>query len=230
MNRPALIWGVTGTAVGTAIGYVIGRTVLEGKVRAEYQASSDAFRNAMMLARNDHITEAPAETEEELDLRAGLANDEEIKEKARTIANAKVQSLSLDEEINAFGEGIVIEGGIVVRENEPVQNDYHKAISATETPVEMFVDGGVNDYGCSYIEEEDYQDEDGRLKLKIDIFLDDQMPRFMMDGQVCDDWDKRVGDSILVDFFNLVPPGAEPVLYVRNHRTDEDYEVVRVEP
>jgi hypothetical protein len=51
-----------------------------------------------------------------------------------------------------------------------------------------------------------------------------------MDGEPISDWDQRIGDSILVDFFKLVPPGVEPVLYVRNHRTDEDYEVVRVAP
>jgi hypothetical protein len=92
----------------------------------------------------------------------------------------------------------------------------------------MFVAGGVNDYGVSYIEEEDYLDEDGRFKGKIDIIMDDHNPVFLMDGQPIDDWDKRVGDSILVDFYKLVPPGVDPVLYVRNHRTDEDYEVVRV--
>lgn len=107
-------------------------------------------------------------------------------------------------------------------------NPYHKTVEATATSHEMFVEGGVNDYGVSYIEEEDYLDDDGRFKGKIDIMMDDQTPVFLMDGTPIDDWDKRVGDSILVDFYKLVPPGIDPVLYVRNHRTDEDYEVVLV--
>lgn len=109
------------------------------------------------------------------------------------------------------------------------QNDYDKAIAATETPVEVFVAGGINDYGISYIEEEDFQDEeDGRYKGRIDIMMDDHQPIFLMDGAQIDDWDKRLGDSILVDFYKLVPPGVDPILYVRNHRTGEDYEVVQV--
>lgn len=107
--------------------------------------------------------------------------------------------------------------------------DYGKAIRATETSHETFVAGGVNDYGVSYIEEEDYHDDgDGRFKGRIDIMMDEHQPIFLMDGQPIDDWDKRLGDSILVDFYKLVPPGIDPVLYVRNHRTGEDYEVVQV--
>lgn len=107
-------------------------------------------------------------------------------------------------------------------------NPYHKAVTAAETPHEPFVDGGINDHGVSYIEEEDYLDEDGRFKGKIDIMMDDGTPIFLMDGKQIDDWDKRVGDSIVVDFYKLVPPGIDPILYVRNHRTEEDYEVVLV--
>lgn len=119
---------------------------------------------------------------------------------------------------------------VVVTQDEPVKNDYHKAFEAVQTPVEMFVEGGVNDYGVSYIEEEDFEDEDGRVKNRVDLMINDHETIFMMDGVQIADWDNRLGDSILVDFYRLVPPGVEPVLYVRNHRTDEDYEVVRVEP
>jgi len=113
---------------------------------------------------------------------------------------------------------------------EPVKNKYHQALEAVDTPVEQFVDGGVNDYGVSYINEEDYEDEDGRYKGKIEVFLSDGDPVFLLNGVTCDDWDERVGDSILVDMFKLCPPGQPAVLYVRNQRTDEDYEVTRVEP
>ena len=55
-------------------------------------------------------------------------------------------------------------------------------------------------------------------------------PSFYIDGQEINDWDEKLGDSILIDFYRLVPPGIAQVLYVRNHKTDEDYEVVREIP
>lgn len=112
----------------------------------------------------------------------------------------------------------------------PVVNQYRQAVEIVETPVEMFVDGGINDYGVSYIEEEEFDDSDGRDKGHIDIMMGDQEPMFLMDGLMIDDWDERLGDSIMVDFYRLVPPGSDQVLYVRNHRTNWDYEVVRVIP
>lgn len=115
-------------------------------------------------------------------------------------------------------------------QEEPVQNAYHRAIAATETPIEKFVDGGVNDYGVSYIEEEEYQDDDGRLKEQILVYMDEYNPVFTEAGIPIDDWAEKIGDSIIVDFYRLVPPGVEPVLYVRNHRTGVDYEVIRQEP
>lgn len=128
-----------------------------------------------------------------------------------------------------------IDTGVTAEVNTPVVQDlnegtdYHKAIAAVETPTELFVAGGINDYGVSYIEEEDYHDDgDGRFKGRVDIMMDDHQPIFLMDGTPIDDWDKRLGDSILIDFYKLVPPGVDPVLYVRNHRTGEDYEVVQV--
>jgi len=198
-----LILGGVGLFVGGAItGWVACRVAVEGKVRSEYQESSDAFQNAMRLSRIVE-PEAPADNED-IDIFEGIV------------------------------ENVVTEGGEIIVESPiegvVVENNYHKAISAVETGVEVFVDGGINDYGMSYIEEEDYLDEDGRFKGKIDIMMDEHNPIFIMDGQPIDDWDARIGDSILVDFFKLVPPGADDVLYVRNHRTDEDYEVVRVVP
>lgn len=159
------------------------------------------------------------------------------------------QSISLDLKPNAFG-GIVElidntdSGEIIITPQtqapdaqevwvdspEKTTNDYHKAINAIETPIDTFVDGGINDYSISYIEEEEFLEDDGRNKNQITIIMDEHNPIFLMNGEQIHDWDERVGDSILVDFYKLVPPGLEPVLYVRNHRTDEDYEVVREMP
>lgn len=205
-----------GVGAAFCLGVIAGaaglRVSLEKKLSEEYDKKAARLQNsyevALMLIESEK--EKPAAEEEELNLDGDL--DMAIEE--------------LDEQFEKKDE-LLAEGGEIEVISE---NPYHKAVSATETPIELFVDGGINDYGISYIEEEEYLDEDGRFKGKIDIILDEHNPIFMMDGQPIDDWDKRVGDSILVDFFKMVPPGLDQVLYVRNHKTDEDYEVVRVVP
>lgn len=188
----------------------VGGALLGGGVTAilmEKRAREENVVYEFLECHRQHIEiEVPAEDEKE------ITDHEQIK---------------LWEDEHDFGVSAEVDSPVVQDLNEGT--DYHKAIAAVETPVEMFVAGGINDYGISYIEEEDYHDEgDGRFKGRIDIMMDDHQPIFLMDGTAIDDWDKRLGDSILVDFYKLVPPGVDPVLYVRNHRTGEDYEVVQV--
>jgi hypothetical protein len=216
MNGKAYYWIGVGSAftAGVISGVAGVRITLEKKLRKEFDEREQLMQHAYEQA-----------------LEMGLA-EKEVPEKEWDFNEVVV---GIEETPSAFGEGILTVGGDIVKQSEEEKaetvNPYHRALEALETPVELFVDGGVNDYGMSYIEEEDYQDEDGRFKGKIDILINgDQDPIFMMDGQPIDDWDRRVGDSILVDFYKLVPPGTEPILYVRNHRTDEDYEVVRLAP
>lgn len=110
-------------------------------------------------------------------------------------------------------------------------NPYHTAVMATETSTEMFVSGGINDYGISYIEDEEYEDDgDGRHKEQVIFVLDNEHPHFYMNGAEIDDWDEKLGQSIVVDFLKHTPPGREQVMYVRNHKTGEDYEVIRELP
>lgn len=211
-----------GVGAAFCLGVIAGaaglRVTLEKRLTEEYEKKAARLQNsyevALMLIESQK--EEPAATEEELNLDGDL--DQAIE--------------ALDEQFEEKNELLTEGGEIEEIKGEPLvtQNPYHTAVEATETPIELFVDGGINDYGISYIEEEEYLDEDGRFKGKIDIILDEHQPIFMMDGQPIDDWDKRIGDSILVDFFKLVPPGLDQVLYVRNHKTDEDYEVVRVVP
>jgi hypothetical protein len=216
MNARAYYWAGVGSSflIGVITGVAGVRVTLEQKLRKEY-----AEREAMMQAAYEEA------------LALGLREKEEP---VRELSDIELLEISLDETPNAFGEGLLTVGGDIVKEGQPEEetvNPYHTTVEATATAHEVFVDGGINDYGVSYIEEEDYLDEDGRFKGKIDILMDGEHdPVFIMDGQPIDDWDKRIGDSILVDFFKLVPPGVDPILYVRNHRTDEDYEVVRVAP
>lgn len=214
MNSKAYYWFGVGSAflIGVATGVAGVRTDLERKMRKEYAEREQMMQNAYEQALDLQRAERPVEQEIHLD--GDL--DKAIEEMETGL-----------EEVEGLG-GVLAEGGEI---EQVGGNPYHRALEAVETPVELFVDGGVNDYGVSYIDEEDYLDEDdGRFKGKIDILMDEAGPIFMMDGEVIDDWDKRVGDSIMVDFFKLVPPNADRVLYVRNHRTDEDYEVVQVTP
>lgn len=114
--------------------------------------------------------------------------------------------------------------------NVATQNPYHQAVAAPPTPLDAFVNGTANAEGIAYIEEEEYQEEDGRLKQRIEVLVEDANPVFFLDGQILDDWADRVGSSILADMYERVPHGLDMVLYVRNFRTDEDYEVVMVSP
>jgi hypothetical protein len=109
-------------------------------------------------------------------------------------------------------------------------NPYHTAVAAMETAPETFVAGEPTQYGMAYIEEEEYQEDDGRLKEQIVILMNEHEPVFLQDGAEIRDWNERVGDSILIDMFRYCPPGQRQVLYVRNLATDVDYEVVRDTP
>lgn len=209
MNINKTYVAFAGTFVGgLAIGFGACRSLLEAKIREEMELQVSIIENSYEAAialrdATDHLKneEGPIHTE------------------------VHIQDANPDAP-DYIGEAIKVTPAA----QEPVKNQYHEAVETVATPVDQFVDGGVNDYGVSYIEDEDYLDEDGRAKTRIDIIMNGEEPTFLMDGEQIDDWDKRLGDSILVDFYRLVPPGAEPVLYVRNHRTDEDYEVVRVTP
>ena len=192
---------LAGVSILSAVGgYLIGWYSVEAKVRHEYEESARIRERARKLAE-----ERPILTEDpEVNFEGGVS-----------------RQIPVDPEGAQF---------VLPFEQDLSANDYHKATSATDTDVDVFVSGGVNDYGISYIEEEEFEEEDGRFKGRITIVMEETQPSFFMDGNQIHDWDERVGDSILVDFYKLVPPGVTPVLYVRNHRTEEDYEVIREIP
>lgn len=204
------IWFGISYSLTAVAGAIVGMAIQEDRAFRKYEGALASHKRAIDLA-NTMKGDKPVPEEGDL-----LAVTGDITE----IHNARIESLSLDKEPGHF------EGQISV--TRPEDNPYHKAVAASATPHEMFVSGGINDYGVSYIEEEEYHDEDeGRFKGQIIMVWNDSDPRFFMDGVLIDDWDKRLGDSIVVDFTRLVPPGAGEVLYVRNHKTDEDYEVIR---
>lgn len=193
-----------GVGAGLLFGWAIGVMTSDEKYRKEYQEASASMRRAMELAREaPEVVEAPAPAETALVV---VDYDETEGVHVHNTYDPTAQADFKPEE----------------------DNPYHTAVAASDTPHQMFVDGGINDYGCSYIEEEEYEDDtDGRFKGQITILMDEHNPIFLQDGGQINDWDKKVGDSILVDFYKHVPPGVKPVLYVRNHNTGEDWEVIR---
>lgn len=81
-----------------------------------------------------------------------------------------------------------------------------------------------------YIEEEEYDEEDGRLKEEILIHMGETEPLFISEGVVMMDWHEKISPNILVDIYQMCPPGSDKVLYVRNHRNGTDYRVVQEIP
>lgn len=121
----------------------------------------------------------------------------------------------------------------------PTSDHVGQAIKVTE--VQNFTPEDANPYhvavaqpqpSWTYLEEEDYQDEDERAKHQITIMPNHEgQPVFVMNDIEIADWEERIGSNILRDFYSLVPPDVVPaVLYVRNNVTQEDYEVIREVP
>lgn len=208
MNAPGIVSLISAFGAGVGVGYLIFEGRAHDKLKKEYLASTASMRRAMEASRID--AETPVATEEEL-----MAVTGDI-EKPTVIKDARIHSVSLDDQPNVFG------GTVQAVHEGP--NPYHTAVEATATPAAQFVAGGVNDYGVSYIEEEEYSEEDGRFKGQVTVdMINFSEPAFFMDGVEIRDWDQRLGDSILVD---LNAHAATGVLYVRNHERDEDYEVI----
>lgn len=204
---------MAGLVGGGLIGFSAAYLALENRFRKVYELKAKDLQQTYEFVKSLN-TQKQFEMEDAI---ASMENEE---------AEPEVQKPDL-KLVQAPEDGTIM---VTPLQQEPVQNAYHRALAATETPVEKFVDGAINDYGVSYIEEEEYQDDDGRLKEQILVYMDEYNPVFTEAGIPIDDWAEKIGDSIIVDFYRLVPPGVDPVLYVRNHRTGVDYEVIRQEP
>lgn len=78
------------------------------------------------------------------------------------------------------------------------------------------------------IDDDLYAEEDGRAKEQITVFMGDGEPYFVQDGMVIEDWREKIGDNVLVMFYqNFGPDAKERVIYVRNHERGEDFEVIQ---
>jgi hypothetical protein len=234
MSRAAVAAFVGGSGVGVLVGVALALGEAERRARKSYEESFESLKRALERAHDSQTINvyAPAATEEDLRDLTEAEQDRVAEKKAVNIFDAAAKAGHPAVEVPPEGSG----GHDLTRTDDDPEdpegvpqyvNHYRKALAAKDTPVEMFVDGGINDYGCSYIEEDEYDEEDGRFKGQITIVMADMEPSFFMDGVQINDWAERVGESILVDFYRFVPPEAPPILYVRNHKRDEDYEVTR---
>lgn len=204
-----LVGVLSAAGAGLLIGTGLGIILTEDKFRKEYQESAESMRRAMELARviNAEVM-APVETEVEL--------ENETKEDEGLV----LVSPAVIEEKNDLpfdpAAGLVEVNDFTPQETNP----YHVAVAGVQ-----------EDPTFALIEEEDYLDHhDGRSKGQITITMEEHNPIFFEGGMQIKDWDVKIGDNILRDFYTKCPPGKEQVLFVRNNLTDTDYEVIREQP
>lgn len=117
--------------------------------------------------------------------------------------------------INVGGEALLVEA----KTGQPTEG-YSDQVSVYQS--------SAPETAISYISEDEYNEEDGNSKEQITIFLQagNEEPLFVQGGDPITDWQRLIGDTILVDFFRKFQPNeTERVLYVRNHERGEDYEV-----
>ena len=121
---------------------------------------------------------------------------------------------------------------VVKMRYEEIAETYLPEPAHTDLPaVERFLDevaSTVSENGISYIEEEEFMEDDGRSKERVDFMIDTNLPYFFIDGVQVDNWTELLGGSLLADFWTLTPPGDGAVFYVRNHLNNTDYEVIQV--
>lgn len=217
--------GVTSAlGLGGILGFIAGWAALEERTHQKYEAQYAEAQASMQRAYEMALNDDRDQAIERIDSVRG-----------DTVLGT-IEVTSNDDGVQATVTSMTAAGLQVFDPQNPAQftpetqNPYHVAVQAPATPIEMFVGGQPNAEGISYVEDEEYLEDDGRLKQRIEILIDETNPIFFLDGIPIDDWAARVGSSILADMYERTPPGVEAVLYVRNHRTEEDYEVVFITP
>jgi len=195
---------------GTLIGTVIGTLLVEKKLKAEYEAASASMRRAYEAASIDRmVSEMPALTEEDLIITHPTPE-------GTALEGGEVKGFD-------FAENVEVQVPEVVVKPTQTNNPYHTAVRETASQ-------GVY---ASYVElsEEDYDEEDGRLKEHLTMLFSDGEPIFFKDSAEIETSEVMdlVGSTIVDDMRNAVRDG-NPIIYVRNAQTDIDYEVVFEQP
>jgi len=118
------------------------------------------------------------------------------------------------------------EGAVLTQESNPLPHGY---IEEYVEKASVYGDSAhiLQPQPMEIIDDDQYSEEDGRGKEQIQVFMGDGEPYFVQDGMVIEDWQEKIGDNILVMFYQNFGPdhaGAR-VVYVRNHERGEDFEV-----
>ena len=194
---------VSAFGAGLGIGAGLWSVLREEQLKKEYKESTESFMRAIRLAQKTEV-------------HVHVKEDEDIP--LQEVVPRNPGNPATDFVARAVGDPIKV---TEVENFKPEdENPYHQAVAQPQP-------------SWTYLEQEDYEDDDDRVKRQITIMPgDDGMtPVFVMDDIEIADWEERIGSNILRDFYSLVPPDVVPaVLYVRNNVTQEDYEVIREVP
>lgn len=189
-----------GISIGVGIGSQWARTELDRFYRKKGEEFVSQQYRIMYESFRVTEPEAPAEAEHELE-NNGIKLDMD-----------RIEQYDGPD----TSEDAIVVGGTAILEPD----EYQKAAADYMVP-------GVSDE-ISYISEDEYNEDDGNTKEQITIFLQagNEEPLFVCGGDPITNWQELIGDTILIDFYRkFMPTDTERVLYVRNHRRGEDYEV-----
>jgi len=127
-------------------------------------------------------------------------------------------------------DAIVVGGSAVLMADQSILDQIDLPQADYNTHAAEYAGPNMLD-GISYITEDDYNEEEGNEKEQITIHLGGDEAVFIHGGVAITNWQDLIGDTILVDFFRKFQPhDVERVLYIRNHRRGEDYEVWQAVP
>lgn len=194
---------------GSIIGVVAGRVIVEKKLEEKYRQATAAHWRVVQAVKID--IETPSLTEEDLiHIKPKDPDMVELRQDGSDEPYAKVR----------VPEETVVDN---ISSLPQTTNPYHTAVQQTSNP-------GVY---ASYAElsEEDYQEDDGRVKEQLTMVFSDNEPIFFQNGMEIDTSEAMdmVGSTIVDDMRKAVGDG-NPFLWVRNNQTDIDYEVVFEQP
>lgn len=193
-----------GLLAGVALSWGEALRQAEKSASEKYDESLESHIRALRQVRAVNIEpEGPHETEEHLDL--GDTSEDAIK----------------------VGGEMVVETAV-----DPKSNPYWSPPDYISKAKEYGSDTNVAALSITFIDEDDFHEEDGREKEQVMIHSgEDGEPLFIAEGVVMEDWKAVLGDNLMVEFYRRFPPGTETrVIYVRNNTRDVDYEVIQDTP
>lgn len=228
MNPRAYWVGVSAAlGVGGLIGSAITALVLEGRYRDRYIKDQESMSRTMFEFQKLHeLKKAETPSDEPADFEPDAEWVAELRRKLRQEVD----------EVVLLGEGDFVDTIEVHTDESP--DPYMRIVSdVAQFPAEAdTVKEELNDFAgdvltgdfAHYIDREEFESDDTRVKCLVEMHFVAGELHFLCDSEPMDDWSDRLGPNILPDFFTQLSPDDEQVLYVRNERTGEDFEVVRV--